>query len=51
MYIRIILQLRYGVKVRKTAAALQKGVHDAIVYMTALNVQSVDVEVRSLKSG
>lgn len=51
MSIRVILQLKYGVKVRKTAASLQKGVHDAIVYMTALNVQSVDVEIRSLKRG
>lgn len=49
MYIRIILQLKYGVSVKKTAMAVQKGVYDAIVYMTALNVQAVDVEVRSLK--
>ena len=51
MYIRIILQLQYGSKVRKTAASVQKGVYDAIVYMTALNVESVDIEVRSLKKG
>lgn len=49
MYIRIILQLKYGVSVKKTAMAVQKGVYDAIVYMTALNVQAVDVEVKSLK--
>lgn len=51
MYIRIILVLKYGVKVRKIATAVQKGVYDAIVYMTALNVQAVDVEVRNLKKG
>ena len=49
LYIRIILLLEHGKKVRKTALAIQKGVHDAVDYMTAFNVQSVDVEIRGLK--
>lgn len=49
LYIRIIIQLECGVKIRKKAAAIQKGVHDTVAHMTAFNVQSVDLEVRSLK--
>jgi len=49
MYVRIILQMKYGTKIRKTAIAIQKGVYNAIIHMTALNVTSVDVEVRNLK--
>ena len=49
LYVRVILQLNCGAKIRKAAAAIQKNVYDTIGHMTAFNVQSVDVEVRGLK--
>jgi uncharacterized alkaline shock family protein YloU len=49
LFIRIILQLVYGAKIKKTAAAVQRGVFDAVEYMTNFNVRAVDVEIRGIK--
>ena len=49
LFIRIILQLEYGAKIKKTAFAIQRGVFDAVEYMTNLNVRAVDVEIRGIK--
>lgn len=49
LFIRIILQLVYGAKIKKTAVAVQRGVFDAVEYMTNFNVRAVDVEIRGIK--
>ncbi|HPF18077.1 MAG: Asp23/Gls24 family envelope stress response protein [Bacillota bacterium] len=49
LFIRIILQLEYGAKIKKTAFAIQRGVFDAVEYMTNFNVRAVDVEIRGIK--
>lgn len=50
MYIRIIVQFRYGCRVREAAVALQRAVLDEVAYMTAFNVLGVEVEIRGFKS-
>lgn len=49
LFVRVILQLKYGSKVRKVAAAIQQEAYDAIAGMTSFNMGSLDVEIRSLK--
>lgn len=49
LFIRIILQLAYGARIKRTALAIQRGVFDAVEYMTNFNVRAVDVEVRGIK--
>ncbi len=49
LFIRIILQLVYGARIKKTALAIQRGVFETVEHMTNFNVRTVDVEVRGLK--
>lgn len=49
MFVRIILLLKFGCKVRQLAEALQSKVYDAVSSMTAFNVLGVDIEVRGLR--
>ena len=49
MFVRIILLLKFGCKVRQLAESLQLKVYDAVSSMTAFNVLGVDIEVRGLR--
>ena len=49
MYVRIILLLKFGCRVRQLAEALQLKVCEAVSSMTAFNVLGVDIEVRGLR--
>ncbi len=49
LFVRVILQLQYGAKIKRTALAIQRGVFDAVEHMTNFHVRGVDVEIRGLK--
>ena len=49
LFVRIILLLKFGCRVRQLAEALQLKVYDAVSSMTAFNVLGVDIEVRGLR--
>ena len=47
--IKISVVMEYGVKIIETAKKFQKQIADQVAYMTAFNVESVDIEVRDIK--
>ena len=49
LFIRIILQLSHGVKIRKIAAAIQRETYETVARMTSFNIRAVDVEIRSIR--
>jgi len=46
--IKVLVSARYGVKIMETARSFQQQVASRVGYMTAFNVDHVDVEVRGL---
>jgi len=46
MYIRVIVQFRFGAKVKTSAWLLQQRVHDDVEAMTAFNILGIEVEGR-----
>ncbi len=49
MYIRVIVVMRYGTRMKDAAEALQKRLAREVAEMTAFNILGVEVEIRSFR--
>ena len=49
MYIRAVVTVDWGSRVKNVARQIQKGIVDAVTAMTGLNILGVEVEVRGFK--